>query len=192
MSLKKGSLPPEIAAEMQSDPIVAGLTEFVFEVCTNTSTPPEMQLSWPAISEEVATVNKHATLSPTFVVLLPGLLYRESGVVSGIVNQRWGAVFPHSIATFKSQESKQASKVWPLSPRCQLSKIKDKEFMVREKHTSTIWALAAGHCERKQLVRPSSPIGGIAVWRSCCSYAPHPIPHCILQDVAGRVNIPCL
>ena len=91
----------------------------------------------------------------TFRLLLIGNLYRESGVVSGITNRRWTALFPHSVATFRKEGSKEPSKVWPLSSRCQLSKIKSKEFMVREKHTSTIWALAAGHCERKQMVSSS-------------------------------------
>ncbi|DBA89089.1 hypothetical protein WJX77_009682 [Trebouxia sp. C0004] len=81
--------------------------------------------------------------------IISGTLYRESGVVSGITNQRWAALFPHCVATFRKQGTKEPSKVWPLSPRCQLSKIKSKEFMVREKHTSTIWALAAGHYDRK-------------------------------------------
>lgn len=81
-----------------------------------------------------------------------GILYRESGVVSGITNRRWAALYPHSVATFRKEGTPEPSKVWPLSSRCQLSKIKVKEFMVREKHTSTIWALAAGHYDRKQMV----------------------------------------
>ncbi len=92
-------------------------------------------------------------VSANSVLLLIGTLYRESGVVSGIANRRWAALFPHSVATFRKEGSKEPSKVWPLSSRCQLSKIKSKEFMVREKHTSTIWALAAGHYDRKQMVR---------------------------------------
>ena len=62
-----------------------------------------------------------------FALLQAGILYRESGVVTGITNRRWTALFPHSIA-------------------------KSKEFMVQNKHTSTIWALAAGHYDRLQLV----------------------------------------
>lgn len=92
----------------------------------------------------------------TCACLSTGTLYRESGVVSGITNRRWAALFPHCVATFRKEGSKEPSKVWPLSPRCQLSKIKSKEFMVREKHTSTIWALAAGHYDRKCMVRLQS------------------------------------
>lgn len=84
--------------------------------------------------------------------LLTGYLYRESGVVSGITNKRWAALYPHSLITCRKEGSKEPSKAVPLHRRCQLTTIKSKEFMLRDKHTSTIWALAAGHYERKELV----------------------------------------
>ena len=85
--------------------------------------------------------------------LVIGYLYRESGVVTGITNKRWAALYPHSLVTCRKDGSKEPSKAVALHRRCQLSTIKAKEFMLRDKHTSTIWALAAGHYERKELVR---------------------------------------
>lgn len=87
--------------------------------------------------------------------LRTGYLYRESGVVNGITNKRWAALSPHSLVTWRKEGSKEPSKSVALHRKCQLSTIKSKEFMLRDKHTSTIWALAAGHYERKQLVTPS-------------------------------------
>lgn len=101
-----------------------------------------------------------------------GTLYRESGVVSGITNRRWAALYPHSVATFRQEATSEPSKVWPLSSRCQLSKIKCKEFMVREKHTSTIWALAAGHYDRKQMVCLTKHLSHLAI---CCLIDVHAI-----------------
>lgn len=84
--------------------------------------------------------------------LLTGYLYRESGVVNGITNKRWAALYPHSLVTWRKEGSKESSKSVALHRKCQLTNIKSKEFMLRDKHTSTIWALAAGHYERKELV----------------------------------------
>ena len=86
------------------------------------------------------------------LALLSGWVYRESGVVSGISNQRWGSLFSHSFVTFRKEASREPSKVWPLHGHCKLSSVERKEVMVRNRHTSTIWALAAGHYEKKQLV----------------------------------------
>ena len=73
-------------------------------------------------------------------------------MVSGISNRRWGSLFSHSFVTFRKEGSREPSKVWPLHGHCKLSSVERKEVMVRNRHTSTIWALAAGHYEKKQLV----------------------------------------
>eukprot|EP00891_Asterochloris_glomerata_P006240 jgi/Astpho2/6240/fgenesh1_pg.00088_%23_51_t len=85
------------------------------------------------------------------LALLSGWVYRESGVVSGISNRRWGSLFSHSFVTFRKEGSREPSKVWPLHGHCKLSSVERKEVMIRNRHTSTIWALAAGHYEKKQL-----------------------------------------
>ena len=145
------SVPSEFAVELHSEPIISGLSA---------KCPAELLEAFACLSYvciPACLTNSTAIQSPSLCItcacLQTGTLYRESGVVSGITNQRWAALFPHCVATFRKQGSKEPSKVWPLSPRCQLSKIKSKEFMVREKHTSTIWALAAGHYDRKSMVR---------------------------------------
>ena len=73
-------------------------------------------------------------------------------MVSGISNRRWGSLFSHSFVTFRKEGSREPSKVWPLHGHCKLSSVERKEVMIRNRHTSTIWALAAGHYEKKQLV----------------------------------------
>ena len=94
------------------------------------------------------------------MALLSGWVYRESGVVSGISNRRWGSLFSHSFVTFRKEASREPSKVWPLHGHCKLSSVERKEVMIRNRHTSTIWALAAGHYEKKQLVSWQRGIGG--------------------------------
>ena len=103
------------------------------------------------------------------MALLSGWVYRESGVVSGISNRRWGSLFSHSFVTFRKEGSREPSKVWPLHGHCKLSSVERKEVMIRNRHTSTIWALAAGHYEKKQLVSLQSheqrDIGGLSLCR---------------------------
>lgn len=156
------SLPPEIAAEMRSTPLISGLT-----LDHTASWLLRGSARWTAAlvaclclvwSSGCTFATVLTSLVQSYVYAVSGTLYRESGVVSGITNRRWASLYPHSIATFRKEGTTEPSKVWPLSSRCQLSKIKCKEFMVREKHTSTIWALAAGHYDRKQMVGPLLPV----------------------------------
>jgi hypothetical protein len=153
------SVPPEIAAEMHSEPIISGLTAKCLAelpeafACLSNASRHLGMFRKLQLHKQYCYTAQFLSLCTTCACLPTGTLYRESGVVSGITNRRWAALFPHCVATFRKEGSQEPSKVWPLSPRCQLSKIKSKEFMVREKHTSTIWALAAGHYDRKSMVR---------------------------------------
>ena len=37
-----------------------------------------------------------------------GWLYRESGYVNGLVNPRYGAIYPHALVTFRSVRASQS------------------------------------------------------------------------------------
>ena len=101
--------------------------------------------------------------------VLSGWLYRESAVVTGVSNGRWGALYQDSLVTFRKQNSTEPSKIWPLHGLCKLSPLSLKEFMVRDKHTSTLWALAAGHYQKHQLVRPALSLTRLLLFTVHCA-----------------------
>lgn len=88
-------------------------------------------------------------------VVLEGWLYRRSTAVDGVINRRYGVLYSQHIATFKhdkDREKKPPSKIWPLCGGCKSTELGKKEFLIRGKHSSTLWALATGHYEKKDLV----------------------------------------
>ena len=84
---------------------------------------------------------------------LQAWLFRESTLVGGVINLRYGSLFPHIFVTSKKPGG-EPTKVWPLHTECSVSPVNYASYTIRQRHTSTIWALATGKYETKKLVRP--------------------------------------
>ncbi|KAK9836134.1 hypothetical protein WJX81_004188 [Elliptochloris bilobata] len=98
-------------------------------------------------------------------VLVKGNVYRESNVVSDIVNWRYGALYgpcgpfvtfrqapPGGASTStEADAAPQPTKVWPLSGSCSLGTVSLREFTIKDRHTSTLWSIAAGRNKKAQL-----------------------------------------
>ena len=86
---------------------------------------------------------------------LQAWLFRESTLVGGVINKRYGSLYPHLFVTAKKPGTS-PTKVWPLHSDCSVSPVSYASYTIRQRHTSTIWALATGKYETKKLVRHMS------------------------------------
>lgn len=87
---------------------------------------------------------------------LQAWLFRESNLVGGVINKRYGSLYPHIFVTSKTPGT-QPTKIWPLHSDCTVSPVNYASYTIRQRGTSTIWALATGKHDTKKLVR-SSPL----------------------------------
>ncbi|KAK9863896.1 hypothetical protein WJX84_006498 [Apatococcus fuscideae] len=81
---------------------------------------------------------------------LQAWLFRESTLVGGVINLRYGSLYPHIFVTAK-EPGTEPTKIWPLHTDCAVSPVNYASYTIRQRHTSTIWALATGKYETKKL-----------------------------------------
>ncbi|KFM23600.1 hypothetical protein F751_2859 [Auxenochlorella protothecoides] len=89
--------------------------------------------------------------------ILQGWLARESGVVSALLNKRFGALYPTALVTYRKETDEASSggmtpsKVWSLSRDVSLTPVDRHTFKLRHAKTSTLWAVTAKAYDAKDM-----------------------------------------
>lgn len=95
-------------------------------------------------------------------ILLQGVAARESGVVTGLVNERSFVLYGPKqgdtssdpvLASFRRQSDSAPSRSWPITRLTQLSAVRHAVYNVRKKHASILRAVAAQAYTSKEMVR---------------------------------------
>ena len=92
-----------------------------------------------------------------------GWLLRGSDIVAGVVTRRFGVLENDQFATYRNQQDNKPSSVWPLHPKCDITRLEERELMIRDKGKSTVFALMAGKYEKVQGVRDFTTMAGQAL-----------------------------
>jgi hypothetical protein len=91
-------------------------------------------------------------------------LNRESTVIERLLNKRYAKLYSTSFATYRKETDDSPSKVWPITKNVTVTPVEDHEYHLRHANTSTLWAVAAGAYDKKQMwgftVNWSATVGG--------------------------------
>jgi Protein ENHANCED DISEASE RESISTANCE 2, C-terminal/START domain len=92
------------------------------------------------------------------------ILCRESTVIERLLNKRYAKLYPSTFATYRKDTEDSPSKVWPITGTVTITPVEDHEYHLRHAKTSTLWAVAAGAYDKKQMwgftVNWSATVGG--------------------------------
>ncbi len=85
--------------------------------------------------------------------IIEGWLSRESGVVSDLVNPRYGALYASAFYTYRKLGANDTpSRSFPILSSCTVSDVAAKHCHLRSAKTSTLWAVAARAYETVEMV----------------------------------------
>lgn len=79
---------------------------------------------------------------------ISGWVLKGSEVLNAIACRRFGVLENDTFNSFRQQEDKQPSAIYPLHARCEVSGLEQRDILVRAKGKSTFVALVAGKYEK--------------------------------------------